>query len=415
MVDDAAVPVRDESGEPRLTRARRDAVDFFFSVASAIDVSQTFRPPQRRAPRRAGPPPWLDTLSPIGLSSSPWSGRWRRRCAVARASPLRRSVLPKPFPAHHDELRHRGLDLRVRVDRRVEVSARRECRRRPWSRRASRALSVRRYGPRQPSGRQAFCRLYPAPSRNRGGATGRPPGGRCRLLRMAEPRKPRIRTPRRRSHTMSVVACGLRRAGPDTVRARAVDVCGKRDRPRTRTSCSPATCSARTPPAVSPSSARRRSTSAAITSPARPRPNDRAASCSPASARAAAQRLRGRLQAGVEVVGEGGHRIEQVTAAADVEAGFRVDNNGNTLRSDTGGGRHHQRHRLRRAQRPQPPRRQHHRDRRFAAGADRVPRRRQPHRLRGNTRRPTTGSSASTSTSRRAQRAARQHGQRQRQ
>lgn len=43
-------------------------------------------------------------------------------------------------------------------------------------------------------------------------------------------------------------------------------------------------------------------------------------------------------KAGVEVVGEGGHRIEQVTAAADVEAGFRVDSNGNTLRSDTGGG-----------------------------------------------------------------------------
>ena len=37
-------------------------------------------------------------------------------------------------------------------------------------------------------------------------------------------------------------------------------------------------------------------------------------------------------KAGVEVVGEGGHRIEQVTAAADVEAGFRVDSNGNTLR-----------------------------------------------------------------------------------
>lgn len=43
-------------------------------------------------------------------------------------------------------------------------------------------------------------------------------------------------------------------------------------------------------------------------------------------------------KAGVEVVGEGGHRIEQVTAAADVEAGFRVDSNGNTLRGDTGGG-----------------------------------------------------------------------------
>lgn len=43
-------------------------------------------------------------------------------------------------------------------------------------------------------------------------------------------------------------------------------------------------------------------------------------------------------KAGVQVSGEGRHRIEHVTAAADFEAGFRVDSDANTLRDDTGGG-----------------------------------------------------------------------------